>query len=100
MTQSDALDPDIRLRVRVDGEALPRIDLPIAELFGGRRPPFVPPLVADRERSSGGYVSYVPVPYRRGCKVSLVGALDRRLWVPFTFQRPPDASRAPTLRGG
>lgn len=99
MTQSDALDPDIRLRVRVDGEARPRIDLPLPELFAGRRPPFVPPLVADRERSSGGYVSYVPVPYRRGCKVSLVGALDRRLWFQFTFHRLRDAAGVTTFRG-
>jgi hypothetical protein len=99
MTQSDALDPDIRLRVRVDGENHPRIDLKVAELFGGRRPPFVPPLVADRERSSGGYVSYVPVPYRRGCKVSLVGASDRRLWFQFTFHRLRDASGVTTFRG-
>jgi hypothetical protein len=99
MTQSDALDPDIRLRIRLDGEAAPRIDLPLAELFGGNRPPFVPPLVADRARSSGGYVSYVPVPYRRGCKVSLVGALDRRLWFQFTFHRLRDAKGVATFRG-
>jgi hypothetical protein len=41
MTQGDALDPDIRLRIRLDGEAAPRIDQPIAELFAGRGPPFV-----------------------------------------------------------
>jgi hypothetical protein len=99
MTQGPALDPDIRLRVRVDGETAPRVDLPIADLFAGRHAPFVPPLVADRRRSSGGYVSYVPLPYRRGCKVSLVGALDRRLWFQFTFHRLRDAAGVTSFRG-
>ena len=99
MTQQAALDPDIRLRVRVDGETTPRVDLPIADLFGGRHPPFVAPLVADRQRSSGGYVSYVPLPYRKGCKVSLVGALDRRLWFQFTFHRLESGAGVTSFRG-
>jgi hypothetical protein len=80
-------DPGLRLRVRFDGEARPRIDLPLTAIFDGSTPPFVPPLVGDREASSGGHFSYVPLPFRRGCKVSLTGAADVRLWFQFAFHR-------------
>ena len=58
---SAPLDPKIRIRVRVDGEARPRIDLPLVDLFRGDVAPFLSPLVADRLVSSGGNVSYVPI---------------------------------------
>jgi Protein of unknown function (DUF2961) len=103
MTQGNGvslpLDPDIRLRVRFDGEVAPRIDLPLADLFNGTRAPFLPPLVSDRLQSSGGYASYVPLAYRRGCKVSLVGAQDKRLWFQFTFHRLRAAAGVQTFRG-
>ena len=37
--------------------------------------------------SSGGNVSYVPIPYRKGCRISLVGAQKARLWYQFHFHR-------------
>ncbi len=91
-TLGEPLDPDIRIRVRLDGEATPRIDLPIRSLFDNTTPPFLKPLVFDRLTSSGGNVSYVPIPYRNGCKITLVGALTKRLWYQFTFHRLPRAA--------
>jgi hypothetical protein len=91
-------DPGLRLRVRFDGETTPRIDVPLAELFDGSTPPFVPPLVGDRAVSSGGHFSYVPLPYRRGCKVSLTGALDLRLWFQFAFHRLATSVSVRTFR--
>src|SRR5690349_6495411 len=41
---SAPLDPAIRIRVRLDGEAAPRLDLPLPALFDGSTPPFTPPL--------------------------------------------------------
>ncbi len=96
---SAPLDPAIRLRVRLDGEAVPRIDLPLPALFDGSTPPFTPPLAFDRRTSSGGNVSYVPIPYRRGCTISLVGAERERLWFQFSFHRLAQPDGIATFTG-
>lgn len=96
---SEALSPAVRLRVRVDGEETPRVDLALPELFSGTRPPFAPPLVAGRVASSGGNVSYVPIAYRRGCRVSFVGARRERIWFQFTVHRLPTDAAAETFTG-
>ncbi|MCC6673386.1 MAG: DUF2961 domain-containing protein [Planctomycetes bacterium] len=57
-----------RLRVFLDGEAAPRLDLPFQELFRGTRAPFLAPLAVH---ASGGWVSYVPIPYAKSCRVEL-----------------------------
>ena len=41
------------LRVYLDGESSPRINLLLRELFSGTRSPFLSPLVADNTRSAG-----------------------------------------------
>lgn len=92
-------DPGLRLRIRFDGESVPRVDLPLRSVFEGRTAPFLAPLVGDREASSGGHFSYVPLPYRRGCKVSLTGAAEVRLWFQFAFQRLATPSAVRTFRG-
>ncbi len=51
-----------------DGEAAPRLSLKVNELFDGTRPPFVAPLVGS---GVGGYTCYVPLTYRRSCKIFL-----------------------------
>jgi D-arabinan exo alpha-(1,3)/(1,5)-arabinofuranosidase (non-reducing end) len=53
-----------------DGEPTPRIDTDIDELFSGRHPPFVPPFVYHAFQSTGGYVSYMPFPFRKHLKVT------------------------------
>lgn len=96
---SEPLDPTIRIRIRLDGEASPRIDLPLRDLFGGDVPPFVEPLVADRLAASGGNVSYVPISYRDGCEVSLVGALQARIWYQISFHRLARRNGVTTFTG-
>lgn len=76
---SEPLDPSVRIRIRVDGAEAPVVDVPLPDFFSGNVAPFLAPLVASRELSSGGNVSYVPIPYRTGCRVSLVHALSYRL---------------------
>lgn len=74
------LDPEIRLRVRLDGADDPVVDLPLPEFFGGGTPPFLSPMVLDRRQSGGGAISFVPLPFRKGCRVSLVGAEKAKIW--------------------
>jgi hypothetical protein len=73
---SACIDPAIRARFYFDGATAPMLDLPLASLFDGSTPPFTSPLVADREASSGGYVSYVPIAYAQSLRIALVGADD------------------------
>jgi len=53
------------IRFYFDGEARPRIETDLRRLFGGSQEPFVKPLVADNHVSTGGFVSWVPLPYAR-----------------------------------
>ncbi|MEO6324688.1 MAG: DUF2961 domain-containing protein [Thermoanaerobaculia bacterium] len=96
---SEPLNPAIRIRIRLDGESTPRLDLSLPELFDGTHPPFAAPLVAHRLEASGGNVSSVVIPYRAGCRVSLVGAARERLWFQFTVHRLPDGRDVQTFTG-
>ncbi len=86
---SRPLDADISIRITVDGVV--KVELPLPGFFGSGWPPFVPPLVADRLKSSGGNVSYVPIPYRASCRISLVGAADRTIWYQVHHHRMENA---------
>jgi hypothetical protein len=81
------LDPATSIRFYFDGEATPRIDLPLPALFDGTQPPFLPPLVGDRLVSSGGNFSYVPIPFQQSCRIALAGDLTQRLWFQLGFHR-------------
>ena len=59
-----------RIRFYFDDEPEPRLDLDADDLFSGRRAPFVAPFVFDRFASSGGYVSYVPLPFQRRLRIT------------------------------
>jgi hypothetical protein len=87
LTQGDEgvsrpLDPEVWIRIVVDGEVA--VQLPLPDFFGGEVPPFQPPLVENRLAASGGNVSYVPIPYRSSCVVSLLGAESSRIWYQIT----------------
>ena len=87
LTQGDEgvsrpLDPEVWIRIVVDGEVA--VQLPLPDFFGGEVPPFQAPLVENRLAASGGNVSYVPIPYRSSCVVSLLGAESSRIWYQIT----------------
>jgi hypothetical protein len=87
---SQPLAASVRLRIYIDGNKIPILDLPLPDLFNGSTPPFSSPLVGNRETSSGGNFSYVPIPYRNGCRVTLVGAEQERIWYQFNHHRLAD----------
>src|SRR5579864_7472011 len=62
------------IRIYLDGHAEPALDIPLEDLFNGRRPRFPKPLVGE---GSGGFVSYVPIAFRAGCKVVVEGLAVR-----------------------
>ena len=70
------MSKDCRLRFYFDGEAAPRLDLAMSELFGdrGSRWPLVPPLSVTFESGSGGgegpcNLCYVPIPFKKHLKI-------------------------------
>ncbi len=68
--------PTERIKIYFDGEPTPRVDMPLVELFGGTIPPFLAPLVGDENVSSGGFYSYLPLPFARSIKVTTTNVGD------------------------
>ncbi len=62
---------DARLRIYLDDMTHPVVDMPLGEFFSGTHPPFVKPLVLEPDDTSGGYVSFVPMPFRERAKIEL-----------------------------
>lgn len=63
-----------RLRVTIDQQTEPVLDVPLTELFAGAHPRF--PGVVGGARP-GGFVAYIPIPFRDGCRITLEGAVVR-----------------------
>ncbi|MCL4695371.1 MAG: DUF2961 domain-containing protein, partial [Candidatus Hydrogenedentes bacterium] len=55
------------VRIYVDGNAEPAIEMPLTDLLGGTAAPFVKPIAGER---SQGWNSYLPIPYAQHCKVT------------------------------
>lgn len=55
------------VRIFLDGNADPVIEMPLTDMLGGSAAPFVQPIAGERSR---GWNSYLPIPYARQCKVT------------------------------
>ncbi len=81
-----------------DGETAPRISLKFVELYDGQHAPFLAPLVVT---GAGGYTSYVPLTFRKSCKILLRAEsfkfydINYAVYPPGfdvpTFENPPSA---------
>ncbi len=96
---SEPLDPSIRLRVRIDGRRRPVVDLPLPRVFDGSTAPFLAPIVAGPQVSGGGNVSYVPIGFKEGCEISLVGADHAKIWFQVTARLVEDSSSVRSFTG-
>jgi hypothetical protein len=61
-------NPHGQLKIYIDDAPVPVVDTPLATFFAGTSPPFTSPLVAS---STGGFVSYVPIPYAHHCRITV-----------------------------
>ena len=61
-------NPRGQLRMYFDGESEPRIDCPFQDLFTDGYPPFATPLAG---RSSGGWYSFLPIPYAKSLRIEV-----------------------------
>lgn len=58
------------IRFYFDGEEEPRIEIDANDLYSGSATPFLHPLVANNTISTGGFASWVPLPYRSSLKIT------------------------------
>lgn len=58
-----------KIRIYFDGEATPRVNMPVVDFFDGNHAPFLKPLVGNDIVSSGGYYSYYPFSFTTGVRV-------------------------------
>ncbi|KYP16592.1 glycoside hydrolase family 172 protein [Flavihumibacter sp. CACIAM 22H1] len=56
-----------------DGESTPRIETPFIDLFSGKKFPFIKPVVGNEV---GGYYCYLPIPYKKSCKILFKGKMQ------------------------
>ncbi len=91
-----------------DDEPAPRISMKLADLFSGTKAPFLAPLVGDGKVASGGFYSYVPLPFAKALRVTATAGspdfyyhLDTHLYPPdtavTTFTGTEDSSAARAL---
>jgi hypothetical protein len=60
-------NPTGTLRIYLDDNPAPALEAPMADLLGGKVPGIPEPIACMR---SGGWNSYLPIPYARHCKVT------------------------------
>ncbi len=58
------------IRFYFDGETTARIAIDANAMFRGDTAPFLAPLVADNHHSTGGFVSWVPLPFRDRLRIT------------------------------
>ncbi|NLV43281.1 MAG: DUF2961 domain-containing protein [Candidatus Hydrogenedentes bacterium] len=56
------------VKIYLDRQETPAIEMPLTDLLGGKSAPFIAPLCGERSR---GWNSYFPIPYARHCKVTI-----------------------------
>ena len=78
-----------RFRVWIDNGESPLVDTPIRNFFSGGMLPFLQPLVGDAESSSGGYYSYVPIPFEERIVIDLADLGPERLYYNINYKTYP-----------
>ena len=81
------------VRIYLDGDKKPALDVPLEDIFYGKLEGFPRP-VADV--ALGGFYCYVPIPYRKSCKV-VVDGTDVR-FVQIVYRTFPTAKGIVTFR--
>ncbi len=83
-----------RVKVYLDDEAEPAIDLPFSAYFDGRHTPFTRPALVHL--TSKGWNNYVPIPYQKSC--TIVAEPGWGLFYHFTYGTFPKGTIVPTFR--
>jgi len=84
-----------RIRMYLDGNSQPVIDLPFAQYFRHTRTSFDCPALVYH--SARGWNCYVPIPYQKSCKI--VADPDWGQYAQFTYTRFPEQVEIPKFTG-
>jgi hypothetical protein len=88
-----ALAKEGRVKIYLDGQAEPAVDLPFIGYFNRENEPFVyPSLVHETAR---GQNCYVPIPFQKSCKIVAEG--DWGAYYHFTYTTYPNGTILPTF---
>lgn len=84
------------IRIYLDGETTPTVEMTLGDFFSGTQAPFLSPLVENDNISSGGFICYHPIPFESGCKITTTGGGH---YYNITYQKYPDATGITTFDG-
>ncbi len=82
------------VRIYLDGDTIPAVDLPFAEYFSGKEAPFTRPAIVNVV--SQGCNNYTPIPFQKSCKI--VADADWGAYYHFGYTLFPPGTQVPTLR--
>jgi hypothetical protein len=87
-----------RVKIYLDGDEHPAVDLPFREYFTGKSDPFKYPALSYQLEDVGsrGHNLYVPIPYQKSCKV--VAEKGWGAYFHFTYSTFPEGTEVPTFR--
>jgi len=89
-----AMPKEGHIRFYLDGAETPAIDLPFIGLFDRKHPPFDRPALVHM--AARGQNCYVPIPYRKSCKIVADEGWGR--YFQFTYTTFPKGTKVPTFR--
>jgi len=85
------------VRIYLEQAMAPAVEMPLGDFFSGTVPPFLSPLVGNDMVSSGGFICYLPIPFRTGCRITTTGVGH---YYNITYQMYADDSGITTFTGG
>jgi len=92
-----ALPQQGHVKIYLDGQEQPAVDLPFIDYFSGKEAPFDLPMLAYdlTKLGSRGANCYVPIPYQKSCKVVADEGWGR--YYHFTYSTFPKGTKVPTF---
>ena len=92
-----ALPEKGRVKIYLDGNPEPVVDMPFADYFDGKHAPFNYPRLSYRLEDVGcrGQNLYLPIPYQKSCKI--VAEDKWGAYFHFNYETFPKGTRVPTF---
>lgn len=87
---------DGTIRIFIDGEEKPRLDVEMQKLLGGKIEPLTGPISGVR---SQGWNLYLPIPYQKSCKVAVRDAKNpKSIYYQVTYRTYPKGTELESFR--
>ena len=82
------------VKIYLDGETTPAVDLPFSAYFDGSQEPFTRPGLVYKTQSNG-YDNFTPIPFQKSCKI--VAEKDWGAYYHFNYTQFPQGTVVPTF---